>query len=87
MDKKQAKIYSAEIGADILELDLHGFRVADALDKVESFIFNNYFEGKVIRVIYGGGSGTLEREVAGYLRKHPQVEDVIKYPGSCLVVF
>ena len=87
MDKKQASIYAAEIGADIPELDLHGLFVKDALESLESFLFKNYSEGKVVRVIYGGGTGKLERAVVEYLNEHPQVEDVIEYSGSCLVVF
>ncbi|MBD3311389.1 MAG: hypothetical protein GF349_02745 [Candidatus Magasanikbacteria bacterium] len=87
MDKKEALIYSAEIGADIPELDLHGFYVKDALEKLESFIFQNYKSDSVVRIIYGGGTGRLEEAVTEYLKKHPQVEKILKYSGNCLVVF
>ena len=87
MDDKQAKIFAAEIGADIPVLDLHGFYPDEALDKVESFVFNMYKNKQNMgRIIYGGGIGVLRTGVLNYLQKHPLVEDVVDEGGSCLVL-
>ena len=87
MDNKQAKIFAAEIGADIPVLDLHGFYPREALDKVESFVFDIYKNKQNMgRIIYGGGTGVLRREILQYLQKHPLVGDVVEEGGACLVL-
>ena len=58
MNNKQAKIFAAQIGADIPELDLHGLYPDDALHKVELFLFENK-DVDILRVIYGVGTGKL----------------------------
>ena len=40
MNNKQAKIFAAEIGADIPVLDLHGLYPDEALEKIELFVFD-----------------------------------------------
>ena len=87
MDNKQAKIFAAEIGADIPVLDLHGFYPSEALEQVEPFVYGIYKNKRDVgRIIYGGGTGVLCREVLDYLKKHPLVEDVVEEGGSCLVM-
>ncbi len=87
MDNKQAKIFAAEIGADIPVLDLHGFYPSEALEKIEMFVYGIYKSKEEIgRIIYGGGTGVLRQEVLQYLEKHPLVEDVVEEGGSCLVM-
>ena len=87
MDNKQAKIFAAEIGADIPVLDLHGLYPSEALEKVEPFIYDIHKNKQDMgRIIYGGGTGVLRQEVLQYLEKHPLVEDVIEEGGSCLVL-
>ncbi len=87
MNKKQAKIFAAEIGADIPVLDLHGSYPSEALEQVEPFVYDMYRDKQEVgRIIYGGGAGVLRREVLDYLKKHPLVEDVVEEGGSCLVL-
>ncbi len=87
MDNRQAKIFAAEIGADIPVLDLHGFYPSEALEKVEPFVYNIYKNKEQMgRIIYGGGAGVMRKEVLNYLKKHPLVEDIVEEGGSCLVL-
>ena len=85
MNNKQAKIFAASLGAEMPELDLHGLYPREALDKLELFLFANRNK-QMLRVIYGGGTGKLMREVVDYLKKHPLVDEVIDNGGSCVVV-
>ena len=85
MNNKQAKIFAAEIGADIPVLDLHGFYPSEALDMIDPFVYGIYKNKEQVgRIIYGGGTGVLRREVLQYLQKHPLVEDVVEEGGSCI---
>lgn len=87
MNNKQAKIFAAEIGADIPVLDLHGFYPSEALEKIEPFVYGIYKNKEQVgRIIYGGGAGVLRKEVLNYLKKHPLVEDVVEEGGACLVL-
>ncbi|MBT4120980.1 MAG: Smr/MutS family protein [Candidatus Magasanikbacteria bacterium] len=87
MDNKQAKIFAAEIGADIPVLDLHGLYPSEALEQVEPFVFAMHKDKQDTgRIIYGGGTGVLRKEVLNYLQKHPLIEDVVEEGGSCLVL-
>jgi DNA-nicking Smr family endonuclease len=87
MDNRQAKIFAAEIGADIPVLDLHGFYPSEALEKVEPFVYNIYKNKEQMgRIIYGGGAGVMRKEVLNYLKKHPLVEDIVEEGGSCVVL-
>ncbi|MFH1947077.1 MAG: Smr/MutS family protein [Candidatus Magasanikbacteria bacterium] len=87
MNNKQAKIFAAEIGADIPVLDLHSLYPTEALEKIETFVFDMHKNKQDMgRIIYGGGTGVLRQEVLQYLEKHPLVEDVVEEGGSCLVL-
>ena len=85
MDNKQAKIFAASLGAEMPELDLHGFYPAEALEKLELFLFANK-DKQMCRVIYGGGTGKLREEVLAYLKKHPMVEGVVEEGGSAVIL-
>lgn len=85
MDKKEAIIFAAQIGADIPELDLHGLYPTEALEKLELFLFANRDQA-VLRIIYGGGTGKLGEAVLVYLREHPLVDDLVEEGGGCLVL-
>lgn len=88
MNNKEAKIFAADLGADIPELDLHGFYPDEATQKLEQFLFFCYRKKiKMARVIYGGGTGKLRTVVLQYLKKHPQVEDVVDRGTTCVVLF
>ena len=87
MDNKEAKIFAADLGANIPELDLHGFYPDEAIQKLEQFLFVCYQKKiKMARVIYGGGTGKLRDVVLEYLTKHPQVEDVVDRGATCVVM-
>jgi len=85
MNNKQAKIFAASLGVEMPELDLHGLYPREALEKLELFLFANR-DKQMLRVIYGGGTGKLMREVTDYLKKHPLVDEVIDNGGSCVIV-
>ena len=88
MNNKEAKIFAADLGADIPEVDLHGFYPDEALEKLDSFLFFcTNKKAKMARVIYGGGTGKLHDVVLEYLTKHPQVEDVVDRGATCVVMF
>jgi len=87
MNNKEAKIFAADLGADIPELDLHGFYPDEAIQKLEEFLFTCYQEKiKMARIIYGGGTGKLHDIVLRYLIKHHQVEDVVDRGATCLIM-
>lgn len=57
------------------ELDLHGYRVEEAVNELDRYIdralLANYHE---VRIIHGLGEGKLYRAVHDYLRKNPTVK-------------
>lgn len=85
MNNKQAKIFAASLGAEMPELDLHGFYPTEALEKLELFLFQNK-DKQMCRVIYGGGSGKLREVVLDSLKKHPLAEDVVEEGGSVIIL-
>lgn len=88
MDNKQAKIYSVELGGAGAELDLHGLRVFEAEEKIESFLFAcQKQKTDVAKIIYGVGTGALERGVVDYLKNHPLVDGLVLHSGYCIVLF
>ena len=88
MNNKEAKIFAADLGAHIPEVDLHGFYPDEAIEKLEQFLFFCFNKKvKIARVIYGGGTGRLHDVVLEYLKKHPQVGDVVDRGSTCIVLF
>lgn len=48
----------------MFEIDLHGMRLHDAIDKAREFIESNYYNGaKSIKIIHGRGDGILKMEI------------------------
>lgn len=88
MDNIEAKIFAAQLNRDIPTLDLHGLYPNEALEKLELFLFENYAnrEEKVVRVIYGGGTGRLGEAVRACLNGHKLVLKTVIEHGSCLVI-
>lgn len=81
------KLFAAELRDDLLELDLHGYFVADIFAPLDQFLFDLYKNKEPSgRIIYGGGTGRLEKAVLEILRMHPLVLGVLEKPGHCLVV-
>ena len=58
------------------ELDLHGMRVAEALESLEKFL-DSALVNRVdsVKVIHGHGTGKLREAVRRRLAKHPGVRD------------
>ena len=59
------------------ELNLVGYRVAEALSRVEKHLDRALMsEQRVVRFIHGHGTGQLRRAIAGFLDTHPLVHRV-----------
>lgn len=87
MNTNEAKIFAAQLGADVPLVDLHGLYPREAEEKLEQFIFANYqVKQKTVRVVYGLGTGKLGEEILAYLQKHPLVELSVEENGSCIVI-
>ena len=57
------------------ELDLHGARVEEALDRLESFLNDAILAGlSSVRVIHGVGTGALRNAIREHLSHHPLVK-------------
>ncbi|MCX6781055.1 MAG: Smr/MutS family protein [Candidatus Magasanikbacteria bacterium] len=74
MKAHDIEFWSAEINRDTPSLDIHGYRVAEALEKIDTFI-DQQSTGKyrIIKVIHGSGTGALRKALRGLLATHPQV--------------
>ena len=56
------------------EINLHGHRVDEALEKVEEFVGNASLDGAFqVRIIHGRGTGALRRAIGEYLTGHALV--------------
>jgi len=88
MNNFEAKIFAATLNENLPLLDLHGLFPDQAIDKLESFLYNNFDDKQdiVLRVVYGGGTGRLGIKVIEYLNNHKMAKEVVKEHGSCLVV-
>lgn len=65
------------ISSAIPEIDLHGYREADALVTLELFLHHAVVEQTPrIRIIHGKGNGTLRAAVRRELKDHPLVRHI-----------
>jgi DNA mismatch repair protein MutS2 len=56
------------------EVNLHGHRVDEALEKVESLVSDASLDGAFqVRIVHGRGTGALRRAIREYLTGHPLV--------------
>ncbi len=91
MEKSEAKIFAAELGAAMPELDLHGKYPHEIADEVRSFVLENYnLDKEMVRVIYGGGTGKMREEILSILdgeKMKSIIESLDVKEGSCVAVF
>jgi DNA mismatch repair protein MutS2 len=60
----------------VFELDLRGFRLAEALDAVEKQVDAAGLQGlSLFQILHGTGEGVLGRGIQDYLRNHPGVAE------------
>ena len=60
--------------ADGPEIDLHGLMVGEALERLETAIYDALRDGKTrLRVNHGKGTGALRRAIRTMLSDHPKV--------------
>jgi DNA mismatch repair protein MutS2 len=60
----------------VFELDLRGYRLAEALDAVEKQVDAAGLQGlSLFQILHGTGEGVLGRGIHDYLRGHPGVSD------------
>ena len=65
------------------ELDLRGFRVDEAVARVESALNDAVLDGvSMVRIIHGKGTGALRRGIREFLADHPLVEAATDGEGS-----
>ena len=65
----------AEENAPPVELNLIGFRVDEALARVEKYVDRAMLhERRELRIVHGHGTGQLRRAIAEFLKDHPLVE-------------
>ncbi len=70
----------------MLELDLHGLYPAEALERLELFLYTLYNRRQAsARIIYGIGSGRLGEAVLAALKRHPLVRGLEEEVGSCIL--
>ena len=65
------------------EIDLRGFRVDEALGRVDELLNNASLDGvENVRIIHGKGTGALRRAIREYLDRHPLASSVGSGEGN-----
>jgi DNA mismatch repair protein MutS2 len=65
-----------------MEINLHGHRVEEALEKVEDLLNEASLQGvEKVRIVHGRGTGALRRAIREYLLNHPLVASANPDPG------
>lgn len=68
------------------EIDLHGFRVAHALQRLDSWLGEAILAGHTyLKIIHGKGHGILRKNIYTYLLKDTRVKKIIQdhpWPGG-----
>jgi len=91
MDKIEAKIFAAELGAAMPQFDLHEKYPHEIENDVKSFVIENYgLDKEMVRIIYGGGTGKMREAVLEILNREDMKNIIVSIDvkeGSCVVVF
>jgi DNA-nicking Smr family endonuclease len=85
MNSDEAKTLALILENNALEVDLHGIFPEEAIGRLDRFIYDTFqTHERVIKVIYGIGSGTLKKSVLSYVGDHPLIEEWIDQGGYCV---
>ena len=91
MQKSEAKIFAAELGAEMPELDLHDKYPHEIEDEVRGFVLEKYNQDvEMIKIIYGGGTGKMKETVLDILKQKELKAIILEIKateGNCIVVF
>ncbi len=91
MDKTEAKIFAAELGVKMPEMDLHEKYPHEIENEVKSFVLENYnLDKEMVRIIYGGGTGKMREAVLEILNQESLqsiIANIDVKEGSCVVVY
>lgn len=84
-DPIETALFAAELSDDTPSVDLHDLDPKLAMDALGNFLHKEFINSprldyKVVKVIHGRGSGTLQKMVADYLIKSKKF--VVKYRTS-----
>lgn len=90
MERHEAKIFAAELGAEMPQFDLHEKYPHEIESDIKLFILENYnLDKEMVRIIYGGGKGVMRETVLEILGRGDlkNIIDTVKVEeGSCVVV-
>lgn len=68
------RLFLAETGGQVPEVDLHGLRADEALDAAERLLQSAFVAGApAVRLVHGKGEGRLRDALGRFLRAHPLV--------------
>jgi DNA mismatch repair protein MutS2 len=57
-----------------MKLDLHGFSVEEAIEKIDKYLDSAYLVGlPFVYIVHGRGTGTLRESIIEHLRRRPHV--------------
>ena len=88
MDSHEAKLYAVRLRQDLPTLDLHGYKIYEALDTMELFLSRCLMQKEVAaRVVYGVGTGALHDAVIERLQTFSFVATIEDEGASCLLIF
>ena len=83
--------FAASIDNNAYTIDLHGApNVKEALEFLDSELYECMKEEKYCRIVYGIGTGAMRRGVLEHLEHASYIsgfEEDVSHPGSCIVVF
>jgi len=87
-EANRVKFFAAEIGAKIPTIDLHGFYIREAMDRVDIFLYQCIEKkSESARIIYGGGTGKLREAVLEFIKRSSLILDYQEQGGQVVVLF
>jgi len=79
--------FAAELRSDLPQLDLHPpTRLSEADFLIDHFLYDSLRKKEIIvKTIFGGGTGRLQKTIFSCLKKHPLIEEIRLCAGYYLV--